>query len=81
MFALCSYEDKYGAGTDSIFGSFDTFKMYEEMTKQNGCMGQTDTGISTWEQFRTEKVNWVKVKEDVLDILKTHRDSKGIDFF
>lgn len=81
MFALCSYADKYGMGTGSTFGSFQTFRIYEEEAKQNGCMRQIDMGISTWEQFRTEKINWVKVNEDVLNILKTYNDPKVMDLF
>lgn len=38
IFALCSYADKCGDGTASIFGSFHTFKVYEETAKQNDIL-------------------------------------------
>lgn len=75
------YEDKYGIDTGSTFGSFHTFKMYEETAKQNGCIKQTDEGISAWEQFRNEKVNWVSTCESVLNILQTFKDPKVLDLF
>ena len=81
MFALCSYEDKYGTGTGSTFGSFHTFRIYEETAKENGYMMQVKDGMSTWEQFRNEKVNWVKMCESVLDILQTFKDPKIMDLF
>ena len=81
MFALCSYEDKYGTGTGSTFGSFQTFRIYEETAKQNGCIKQIDEGVSAWEQFRNEKVNWVSTCESVLDILQIFKDPKVMDLF
>lgn len=81
MFALCSYEDKYGIGTGSTFGSFHTFRMYEETAKQNGCIKQINEGVSAWEQFRNEKVNWVSTCEFVLDILQTFKEPNVIDLF
>lgn len=81
MFALCSYEDKYGTGTGSTFGSFQSFRIYEETAKENGYMMQVKDGMSTWEQFRNEKVNWVKMCESVLDILQTFKDPKVMDLF
>ena len=81
MFALCCYEDKYGSGTGSTFGSFHTFRMYEETAIGNGCMKHTEDGIPVWEQFRNEKVNWVKICESVLDILQTIKDPKVMELF
>lgn len=81
MFALCCYADKYGMGTGSTFGSFHTFKMYEETARVNGCTKQIDESVSAWEQFTNEKNNWIKMNESVLDILKTHKDPKVMDLF
>lgn len=81
MFALCSYEDKYGTGTGSTFGSFKTLQIYEETAKQNGCTKQIDVSISAWEQFRTEKVDWVEQTEMVCNILKECADAKALDLF
>lgn len=81
MFALCCYADKYGTGTGSTFGSFHTFRMYEETARVNGCIKQIDESVSAWEQFTNEKNNWIKISESVLDILKTHKDSKVMDLF
>lgn len=81
MFALCSYADKYGSGTGSTFGSFQTFKIYEETAKQNGYINQVDESVSAWDQFRNEKVDWIKINEDVLNILKSFKDPKIMDLF
>lgn len=55
MFALCCYEDKYGTGTGSTFGSFHTFRMYEETAIQNGYLNRENDQMSALEQFRNEK--------------------------
>ena len=81
MFALCSYADKYGEGSGSTFGSFNTFKIYEETAKVNGCMPSVNEGVSTWEAFRTVKENWMKISESVVDVLKTHKDPKVMELF
>lgn len=81
MFALCSYADKYGAGTGSTFGSFQTFRIYEDTAKENGCMKTVDESGSAWEQFRNEKVNWVNISKSVMDILKMVNDPKILDLF
>ncbi len=81
MFALCSFADSVGQGTGSSFGSFKTLEIYEETAKQNGCMKQIDISGSAWEQFRTEKVDWIEQTENVCDILKTCEDPKVLDLF
>ncbi|MDE7334506.1 MAG: hypothetical protein K2O16_20200 [Lachnospiraceae bacterium] len=81
MFALCSYADKCGTGTGSTFGSFHTFKMYEETAKQNGILGKRDERLSAWEQFRNEKVNWIQSTEAVLNVLKAFDDPSVLDLF
>lgn len=81
MFALCCYADKYGTGTGSTFGSFHTFKIYEETARLNDCIKQVEENVSAWEQFRNEKDNWIKISESVLDVLRTHKDPKVMDLF
>lgn len=81
IFALCSYADKCGMGTGSTFGSFHTFKMYEETAKQNGYMKQVNIDIPVWDQFRNEKLNWVEISEKVLEVLKNINDPKIFDLF
>ena len=68
MFALCCYEDKYGTGTGSTFGSFHTFRMYE------------GTAIQL-EQFRNEKENWINLTEFVLNVFKLSPDIKALDMY
>ena len=63
MFALCCYEDKYGTGTGSTFGSFHTFRMYEETAIQNGYLNRGNDQMSALEQFRNEKENWINLTE------------------
>ena len=68
MFALCCYEDKYGTGTGSTFGSFHTFRMYEETAIQNGYLNRGNDQMSALEQFRNEKENWINLTEFVLNV-------------
>jgi hypothetical protein len=81
MFALCSFADSVGQGTGSSFGSFKTLEIYEETAKQNGCMKQVDIKESAWEQFRTEKVDWMEQMKNVCAILQACTDSKALDLF
>ncbi len=79
MFALCSYADKVGLGTGSTFGTFQTFRIYEDTARENGLTKRVDESISAWEQFKTEKVDWMSLCKSVLDILKTINDPKVMD--
>lgn len=81
MFALCSYEDKFGEGTGSTFGSFHTFRVYEELASQNGCTKQIKEYDSSWEQFQNEKVNWVELCNQVCNSLKNSKDTEILDLF
>lgn len=81
MFALCCYEDKCGTGTGSTFGSFNTFKLYEETARINGHENRVDENVSVWEQFRTAKVNWFKLTESVLNVLRPIRDPRAVDLY
>lgn len=81
MFAICSFADSVGQGTGSSLGSFKTLEIYEEVAKQNGCMKQMDITESAWNQFRTEKVDWIEQIEKVCDILKACTDPKVLDLF
>lgn len=81
MFALCCYEDKYGTGTGSTFGSFHTFRMYEETAIQNGYLNRGNDQMSALEQFRNEKENWINLTEFVLNVYKLSPDIKALDMY
>lgn len=81
MFALCCYEDKYGTGTGNTFGSFHTFKMYEETAIQNGYLNQENDQMSVWEQFRNEKKDWIYLTEAALDAFESVADTKAKDMY
>lgn len=81
MFALCCYEDKIGRGTSSTFGSYHTFRMYEETAKQNGFYRNKNENVSAWEQFNNEKLDWFQICEEVCDYLKDSKDAKILDLW
>lgn len=81
MFALCSYADKYSEGTGDTFGSFHTLRMYEENARQNGCTPTVQEYTDTWEQFRTEKVNWKSMCASVMEILQKVNDPSILNLF
>jgi len=81
MFALCEYADSIGQGTGSTFGSYQTLEIYGETAKINGCTKQVNISESAWEQFRTEKLDWIEQTKQVCDILQKCTDSKALDLF
>lgn len=81
MFALCCYEDKYGTGTGSTFGSFHTLRMYEETAAQNGYGNRVEEDVSVWDRFMNGKTDWIKLTDFVLDALKSVKDPKAIDLY
>ena len=83
MFALCSFadSDSAGPGTRSPFRSFKILEICEETAKQGGSMGQADASESKWEQFKTEKLDWIERTEHVCDIANTSTDPKALDLF
>ena len=72
---------KYGTGTGSTFGSFHTFRMYEEAAIQNGYLNRENDQMSALEQFRNEKENWINLTEFVLNVFKLSPDIKALDMY
>ena len=57
MFALCSYADDVGLGTDSTFGSYNAAKYYEINANDNGYISSENT----FESFINTKLNWIEM--------------------
>ena len=68
MFALCAYADDVGIGDKSTFGTYQTLQTYQEMAKYNGYISSDSEG-DTLEQFKNEKLNWVNMSHQVMDLL------------
>lgn len=69
MFALCSYADDIGIGDNSTFGTYNTLRSYAEMANHNGYLDSQMEELSTFEQFKNVKLNWVNMSKKVMDLL------------
>lgn len=69
MFALCSYADDIGIGDNSTFGTFSTLRTYEDMANHNGYINSDTGSLSALDLFQNEKLNWIDMSKQVMDLL------------
>jgi hypothetical protein len=83
IFALCSYADSQGIGAKSTFGTYNTLRNYEEMANHNGYIDTKMGNVNVFEQFKDEKLNWVNMSHQVINLLYNCNDiiqyNKGLD--
>ncbi|MCM1183031.1 MAG: hypothetical protein NC337_06635 [Roseburia sp.] len=81
MFALCSYADYIGEGTESTFGSYHTLRVLKETADANGITPTVSDGVSAWDEFMNSKKDWALMCMQVCDILKNIPNINARDLF
>lgn len=66
IFALSAYADAKGRGSDSLFGTFNTFKYYEDKAVGNGAL----RAAATLHNFLYVKYNWMEMILSARELFK-----------
>lgn len=69
LFALSSYADDQGIGSDSTFGTYNTLKSFYDMAVHNNYIETGEESDNIWNQFKNEKLNWESACKNVMELL------------
>ena len=80
IFALCSYADATGKGSDDDLGSYHTLAVGATLAKYNGYTGTMIDEPPTWEEFTNVKLDWTAIGKCSVNAVKNSKDMKLLEF-